>query len=134
MAQLDVPALELQAKKLTILSRKQCHRRLLRLIRKMDKPEDVGFFLKAVRRLNALVCTDGAQLHHVSGLLEFPQNPRSITDSHHDFQGDSGGPLVVNGTQIGVASSSYGSQLGLFTRVSSFVEWIRARMDEYRGD
>ncbi|XP_066149741.1 brachyurin [Euwallacea fornicatus] len=49
-------------------------------------------------------------------------------------RGDSGGPLVVDGVQVGITSfgTSAGCEVGwppAFTRVSSYIEWIRAKQE-----
>ena len=44
------------------------------------------------------------------------------------FQGDSGGPLVLDGEIIGIASFARGCAMNypdVFTRVYSYVDWIR---------
>ncbi|XP_012589474.1 PREDICTED: cathepsin G-like [Condylura cristata] len=50
------------------------------------------------------------------------------------FNGDSGGPLVCNGVGQGIVS--YGSHMGnppaVFTRVSSFIPWIKRTMRRFK--
>ncbi|KAI9564921.1 hypothetical protein GHT06_008662 [Daphnia sinensis] len=47
-------------------------------------------------------------------------------------QGDSGGPLLVDGVQVGITSWGFGcaspNYAGVYTRVTSYVDWISATM------
>ncbi|NP_001166060.1 serine protease 100 precursor [Nasonia vitripennis] len=111
----DMPAPVLGSTNLLVISQDQCRQKLSDVIEKLNNTEDRQFFGKAVDGLDQLLCTvphsNGRRLCH----------------------GDSGGPLVINDTQIGIVSSSYrcSGQPGLFTRVSSFIDWIQHHLTKY---
>lgn len=68
------------------------------------------------------------------------QSPNQVADSNictftqegeGACHGDSGGPLTANGKQIGVVSWGRPCAIGypdVFTRVSSFVDWVNSNM------
>ncbi|XP_075767943.1 mast cell protease 3-like [Pelodiscus sinensis] len=98
---------------------------------------DAPFFPNALREVDVVVMSDGKcpkkrnwlYAHYNSSTMMCVGDPSSMNDSS---QGDSGGPLVCGGKAQGIVSWGPDKAPGVYTRVSTFVPWIKKTMKRLR--